>query len=65
MWHHTKDSSRPDRDPKKLKKKFLELTSKSEDDTTDGDLVKKSRRYETVECIRNSVESSARAVSGA
>ena len=65
MWHHTKDSSRPDRDPKNLKKKFLELASKSDDDTTDGDLVKKIRRYETVESRRNSVESSARAVSGA
>jgi hypothetical protein len=65
VWHHAKDSSRPDRDPKNLKKKFLELASKSEDDTTDGDLVKKIRRYETVESRRNSVESSARAVSGA
>lgn len=65
VWHHTKDSSRPDRDPKNLKKKFLELASKSEDDNTDGDLVKKIRRYETVESRRNSVESSARAVSGA
>ena len=32
VWHHAKDSSRPDRDPKNLKKKFLELTS--EDDTS-------------------------------
>jgi hypothetical protein len=65
MWHHAKYSSRPDRDPMNLKKKFLDLASKREDDNTDGDLVRKMRRYETVESRRNNVESSARAVSGA
>jgi hypothetical protein len=63
VWHHEKDSSRPDRDPNNLKKKFLDLASKSDDDKIDGDLVKKIRLYEMEECRRNSVESSARAVS--
>jgi hypothetical protein len=63
VWHHEKDSSRPDRDPSNLKKKFLDLASKSDNDKVDGDLVKKIRLYEMEECKRNSVESSARAVS--
>jgi hypothetical protein len=49
IWHTTKDSNRPNRDYRNLKKKYNELAGKNIDDKTDGELVKLIQNYDKEE----------------
>jgi hypothetical protein len=63
IWHASKDSNRPNRDYRNLKKKYNELAGKKIDDKTDGELVKQIQQYDKEEAKRCNVQSSASTVS--